>query len=43
LRIDSALNIAGSIPIAEVISLILLLVGVLGILIIFVRAIKKSI
>lgn len=42
LRVDSALDIAGGVPIAEVISLVLLLVGVLGVLAIFVRSFKKS-
>ena len=37
IRVDSALNIAGGVPIAEVISLILLLIGICGIIIVFVR------
>ena len=40
IRLDSALNIAGGVPIAEVISLILLLVGVCGILYTIIKCSK---
>ena len=40
IRLDSALNVAGGVPIAEVISLVLLLVGACGILCTIIKNIK---
>jgi phosphatidylglycerol:prolipoprotein diacylglycerol transferase len=42
IRIDSALNIAGGVPIAEVISLVLLLIGVCGIFYTLVKAARTK-